>query len=101
MVNRAGSQDLPDLAANLQWALDRLPAPNGERWTYNALAAECTARGAEISAPALRHYTTGTRRAPSAKLLFVLSDVLGVDPRYFWTDTDFVKRQITQIVLDR
>lgn len=101
MSYRVGSQDLPELAENLQWLIDRLPDPSGERWTYAALAQACSARGAKISAPGLRHYASGHRQAPPAKLLFVLSDVLGVDPRFFWSDADRIKAEIEQLVRSR
>ena len=101
MANRAGSQDLPGLAENLQWLMDHLPDPTGARWTYVALAHSCAARGAEISPAALRHYASGRRKAPPAKLLFVLSDVLGVDPRFFWSEADRIKREIDQLVKQR
>lgn len=101
MTNRAGAQDLPGLAENIQWAMDRLPDRSGERWTYVALAQACAERGTEISPAALRHYASGRRKAPPARLLFALSDVFGLDPRFFWHDTDRIKGEIGKLVTRR
>lgn len=101
MSNRAGAQDLPGLAENLQWVMDWLPDPSGSRWTYAALAQACAAHGVEISPAAIRHYASGRRKAPPARLLFALSDAVGLDPRYFWRDTERIKAEIERLVTRR
>lgn len=94
MVNPPGAQDLPDLALRFKWLLDRLPDPTGELWSVEALARECTRRGTPITPGGLRHFVNGRRKSPSARVIFEIADVFGVDPRYFWKSSEQIQREI-------
>lgn len=60
-------------------------SPTGRRWSYAALAEECTRRGTPVSNKTLHHYATGVRSAPSARLVFQLAEIFEVNPTYFWS----------------
>lgn len=95
MPSLPGSQDLPQLATRLQALLSTIQRPSGRRWSYAALADECTRRGTPVSNKALHHYATGVRSAPSARLVFQLAEILEVDPTYFWSTPDTTVEEVS------
>lgn len=60
--------------------------PSGKRWTLEAVAAGCAARGFTTSAQYIAQLRAGDRPAPRLPLVEVLADTFGVPVVYFFDD---------------